>query len=61
MSVKEADEMLRLRDQLTEEFKGVKRANMGLYGKYKKQEQPMIDAIHDVGNKIEKLANENKI
>jgi hypothetical protein len=33
---------------------------MGLCNKYKKQEQPMIGAIHDVGNKTEKLANENK-
>jgi hypothetical protein len=33
---------------------------MGLYNKYKKQEQPMIDPIHDVRNKIEKLANENR-
>ena len=52
ISVKEADEMIRLRDQLIEEFKGVKRAKIGTYNKYKKQEQPMIDAINNLGTKL---------
>jgi hypothetical protein len=63
ISVKEADKLLQLRDQLIEEFKDVKRAKIGIYNKNKQQEQPLIDGINDVkkdlGNKIEKVVEHN--
>ncbi|KAJ9582624.1 hypothetical protein L9F63_023030, partial [Diploptera punctata] len=40
---------------LPPEFKGVKRVKRGDYNKYKKQEQPMIDAINNLGTKLEKV------
>ena len=55
MSVKEADEMIRIRDQIIKEFKGVKKSKQGLYNKYKKEEQPVIDAINNLGDKLEKV------
>ncbi|KAJ9582797.1 hypothetical protein L9F63_022856, partial [Diploptera punctata] len=55
ITVKKANEMIRLRDKLIEEFKGVKRANVDTYNKYKKQEQSMIDAINNLGTKLEKV------
>ena len=51
---------LQRRRLLIEKFKAFRRLNENEYDRNKKQEQPMIDAIQELGHKIEQVTSENK-
>ena len=51
---------LKLRDYLVKRFKGWKSENRGIYEKHKQTEQPVIDAINNLGKNIKTVTEQNQ-
>lgn len=51
--VKKAEEAIKMREYLRDRFRGWANKRVDEYDKYKKQEQPMIDAIGNLGERLE--------
>ena len=60
MSVREAKQAVKLRQELIKRFRAIKERNRGTYEKHKEDDQPIIDAIQDLGKDIKEVSDENK-